>query len=425
LVGRGTTGRQGFLAALFAAAALLAMLGAAQSASAAETYDAGNGYYLGSATDADIPVENGKRDAADLRGVEPRIVGGRPVDISQVPWQTALVVSPLLNDGNAHERQFCGGSLVAPNVVVTAAHCIFNREGDALELFPEDVNVVTGRTVLSSSQGQELPVADFFVFFDDQGNTAYNPNNSAFDVAIFQLGANSTTGGLIQIPGPGEEPLWEPGREALVSGWGHTRSGGEGSDQLLATNVYMTPDGICDRVYSGNYTDTSTCAGVFNGGRDSCQGDSGGPLVAPTAQGGARLVGDVQSGIGCAEPRTPGIYGRFGSNPLQGGIANVVANLSGVNVLGSGATAPTTIVLAQGENMALNRAEEKCFAKNKCIEFDADKCTQIGQNVQCREILISKAKKGKRKKCKQNILYTAEGGTIQQLPQGERKCKTK
>ena len=144
------------------------MLSAAPAASAAETYDAGNGYYVGSVKDAGVPVEKGTPDPAELRSAQPRIVGGQPVDISQVPWQTALVVSPLTNDGNAHERQFCGGSLVAPNVVITAAHCIFNQEGDALQVFPEDVNVVTGRTVLSSSQGQELPVTDFFVFFDDQ-----------------------------------------------------------------------------------------------------------------------------------------------------------------------------------------------------------------------------------------------------------------
>ena len=399
------------------------MLVAAPAASADETYDAGNGYYVGSVTDADVAVEKGEPDAAELRSAQPRIIGGRPVDISQVPWQTAFTLSPLVAEGNAHDRQFCGGSLVAPNVVITAAHCIFDQEGTALQVAPDDVTVVTGRTVLSSSQGQELPVSNFFVFFDDQGNFAYDASNSAFDVAFLQLGANSTTGGLIQIPGPGEGPLWEPGREVLVSGWGHTREGGEGSDQLLATNVFMAPDGICDRVYSGQFTNTSTCAGVFEGGRDSCQGDSGGPLVAPTAQGGARLVGDVQSGIGCARQRTPGIYGRFGADPLQGGIANTVAGLSGVNVVGSGATAPTNITLAQGENIALNRAEENCFAKRKCQSFNADKCTQIGQNVQCRERLFFKLKGGKKKKCKQNILYTAEGGTIQDLPQGKRKCK--
>ena len=122
----------------------------------------------------------------------------------------------------------------------------------------------------------------------------------------------------IRLPGPDERELWNLGRSAIVSGWGHTSFEGSPSDQLLATEVYMTPESTCKLVYGNGFTSTtSICAGVFEGGRDTCQGDSGGPIAVPTAQGGFRLAGDVQSGIECANPRTPGIYGRFGTDPLQ------------------------------------------------------------------------------------------------------------
>ena len=396
----------------------------APAASAAETYDAGNGYYVGSVKDADIPVEDGTPDASELRSIQPRIVGGQPIDISQVPWQTALVLNPALVPPGAttKDRQFCGGSLVAPNMVITAAHCVFNREGTALELFPGDFNVITGRTVLTSSQGQELPVNDILVFLDAQGQPAYNAQNSGFDVALLQLGANSTTGGFIQIPGPGEEPVWEPGRRVLVSGWGTTRSQGESSDQLLATEVYMAEDGICDSVYSGNFTETSSCAGVVAGGRDSCQGDSGGPLVAPTAQGGVRLVGDVQSGIGCAEAFTPGIYGRFGADPLQTGLTNTIGARTGVNVLGSGGTAPTDITIPQAENLTLGHALQQC--RRGCTDISAKRCQPSGSGVQCQGVVKSK-RRGKRKTCTENLLYAADTGTITETRIGKRKCKTK
>jgi hypothetical protein len=209
----------------------------------------------------------------------------------------------------------------------------------------------------------------------------------------------------------------------LVSGWGHTRSGGQGSDQLLATEVYMARDSVCNRVYSGNFTDTSTCAGVVAGGRDSCQGDSGGPLVAPTAQGGVRLVGDVQSGIGCAEPRTPGIYGRFGANPLQDGLREAVAAQSGLNIVGSGATAPTNITIPQAENLTFARGDEQCRKTRGCRSFAAKRCRPSGTGVQCQGVVVSK-RNGRRKVCKENVLFAADTGTITETRLGKRKCKT-
>src|SRR5689334_5731381 len=83
------------------------------------------------------------------------VVGGTPTSIEKWPWQVALV-APRQSGGSAYERQRCGGVLVTRLAVVTAAHCV--RDGGFQPA--SRVSVVTGRRVLSSTQGAEIEAAD-------------------------------------------------------------------------------------------------------------------------------------------------------------------------------------------------------------------------------------------------------------------------
>ena len=106
--------------------------------------------------------------------MQPKVVGGSTASVSTYPWQAAVVYSTAQSPGkNAHQRQFCGGSLLTSRIVMTAGHCVADTDPDCsltcalsdpggdgtAKIDPNDVDVVLGRTTLSdTSQGAEYGV---------------------------------------------------------------------------------------------------------------------------------------------------------------------------------------------------------------------------------------------------------------------------
>ena len=284
----------------------------------------------------------------------PEIIGGNTTTIQEWPWQAAITQNPNIYAGTALQRHVCGGTLVAPTVVVSAAHCFFDvlpigNDDDTFD-DPEQFAVVTGRTQLSSSQGQEIEVKKIYHFADGGGRRLYDPITRAWDVVYVELKAPSTSQ-TIKVASPDERAVWQDDRAVTVTGWGHTTSGGLSSEVLREVQVEVTEDTGCSGSYGSTFlSDLMVCAGFDAGGKDACQGDSGGPLVAPLEGGGFRLVGDVSFGNGCAQAGFPGVYGRLADDPIRTALANGVSNLVGVNIVGSGGkppadnTNPTTTV---------------------------------------------------------------------------------
>jgi trypsin len=231
--------------------------------------------------------------AISARGV--KIVGGSVAAPGQFPWMVALV-DPATPD--AVNGQFCGGTVIAPRVVLTAAHCVYGST-------PSQMEAVIGRTRLSqAADGQRLKVTRVVRHPD------YDPKSTVNDVALIQL-AQPATVTPVPLDGPADVGAEAPATEVLTSGWGTVAEGGENSsDDLRFVRLRIRSPQRCQALYGAGVSATKTvCAGSSRAGEDSCQGDSGGPLLR--GEGDAmRLVGLVSFGSGCGRANVPGVYTR-------------------------------------------------------------------------------------------------------------------
>ncbi|KAF0700874.1 Aste57867_8626 [Aphanomyces stellatus] len=211
------------------------------------------------------------------------IVGGKEATVGQHLYVTGLRYSAPSSD-------FCGGSLIAPTVVLTAAHCMGS-----------DVNYVAiGTHYLSGTQdGEQIKVKQ----------QIKHPKNVAalntYDFAILILERASKY--------PPVQVSFDDvvgGTPTIVRGWGTTASGGLQSKVLKEVEVDALDNTKCNQLLSGAGVDkTMICAGGKLG-EDSCQGDSGGPLTVEQ-NGSELLVGVVSWGEGCAKQDKPGVYARI------------------------------------------------------------------------------------------------------------------
>ena len=226
------------------------------------------------------------------------IVRGYVPHASQWPWMTALLYSDTFKPQltTDFDRQFCGGALVRPKVVLTAAHCI-RKTGITSGA---DVDVLLGRRNLQETVGEKLDVAEVVV------HPAYDPVRDLNDVAVLHLAAPSSLAPAAII-----DPAvrLREGRRATVMGWGQLANAPVFSPVLRAADVPLWSPKRCRRAWKAEYFGSAmVCAGYLNGQVDSCQGDSGGPLMVLDRARGWQLIGVVSFGAKCAQPELPGVY---------------------------------------------------------------------------------------------------------------------
>jgi trypsin len=212
---------------------------------------------------------------------EPKIVGGEPAPKGLLPFQVSL------QSGGSH---FCGGSLISPDTVLTAAHCV--EDGSGFE-------VVTGILNLND-KGQTFKVKAVIV------HPKRNISTDNYDFAIVKLIGKSKSS-VVEVY---QSKINEV--SAITSGWGAIFEDGESSDDLMMVSVPTVTNKECSRSYS-TITNQMICAGYVAGGKDSCQGDSGGPLVFKGRDKSFKLIGVVSWGEGCAQPNKYGVYARVSS----------------------------------------------------------------------------------------------------------------
>ncbi|GAA2524794.1 serine protease [Pilimelia columellifera] len=196
-----------------------------------------------------------------------RIVGGRPAAEGAYPFMTYLSMG-------------CGGSLISPDIVLSAAHCF--EQSSSVTMYTGRVNWRSGE--MRSSAGIR------------KGRTATDR-----DWAVIKLNRPSTIQTFVKLP---TSANLDSGPMFRAIGWGATSEGGAGSPTLREVNLPFVSDQQCREVVAAQ----EICAGdVRNGQIDTCQGDSGGPLLAQH-NGAWVVVGLTSWGQGCARPGNPGHY---------------------------------------------------------------------------------------------------------------------
>jgi len=217
-----------------------------------------------------------------------RIVGGYEVSIQKHQHQVALRYKSCAQCVYSHS---CGGSLIAADIVISAAHCTFRR-------YVSQFIVVAGSDNHNGGDGYINKVRKIIM------HDSYNPATLDHDVSILFLATEFPIGnGFINTI---DMAYMYPkdNDKAIITGWGRTTQGGQPSPKLMEVEIPIVSQEKCRQAYGqSRITNSMICAGLDEGGKDSCQGDSGGPLLV-----NGQLTGIVSWGIGCAEPEYPGVY---------------------------------------------------------------------------------------------------------------------
>ncbi|XP_067221721.1 transmembrane protease serine 13a isoform X1 [Chanodichthys erythropterus] len=225
-----------------------------------------------------------------------RIIGGTASQLGQWPWQVSL----HFNGGHV-----CGGSLISPDFVVSAAHCFQSSMANS-----GNWRVYFG-TISQNTLKIPYYVKKIMV------NEKYSSVSNDFDVALLKLATPVTFSNTIQpVCLPTFDQTFPDGLVCRTSGFGTTQQGADhGSTILMDVAVNVIDARVCNssQVYRGAITKNMMCAGDMNGGRDSCQGDSGGPLECKDDNERWYLAGITSWGAGCGQRQKPGVYSRVTS----------------------------------------------------------------------------------------------------------------
>ncbi|UVD59388.1 trypsin-like serine protease (plasmid) [Rhizobium sp. Pop5] len=247
-----------------------------------------------------------------------RVIGGQAAKKGEWPWQVKILAPDPEQRGRFGGH--CGGSLIAPRWILTAAHCVTSGRSGKQDLFARDLLIVEGKSKIDkviSVDGPDKPglaVEDVIIHED------FDRKVFANDIALIKLAEPAVSKPAI-LASASDDAVEAAGHTAVVTGWGYTKADHGWDDKYLPTELQEVELPIvsredCRAAYRESsmrmnpIDERNVCAGYAEGGKDACQGDSGGPLVAQRPDKRWIQLGIVSWGAGCAEAEHYGVYTR-------------------------------------------------------------------------------------------------------------------
>mmetsp|Transcript_397 Transcript_397/g.589 ORF Transcript_397/g.589 Transcript_397/m.589 type:complete len:439 (-) Transcript_397:345-1661(-) len=210
-----------------------------------------------------------------------RIINGVEAEEDRYSYMVSL------KDNQGH---FCGASLIAKDIVLSAAHCAGGG-----------YDAIIGRHKHNDNDGDKVRVSKEFIHPKYNGQTTNN------DFMVLKLSRETKAGTPVKINSSRSTP--QDNQNVVVMGFGVTNENTQQtSNKLMEVTVKVVSDSECRESY-GNEITSSTMICAAASSKDSCQGDSGGPLILKGSSAATDIqVGIVSWGYGCADPSYPGVY---------------------------------------------------------------------------------------------------------------------
>ncbi|XP_053960408.1 uncharacterized protein LOC128864680 [Anastrepha ludens] len=262
---------------------------------------------LEQATPEIVPlVQESHCGTRNAEGVFFKITGATngEAEFAEFPWMVAISTIE-----ETYQIYTCGGAIIAPNVVLTAAHCVLNQPPEKLVARAGEWDT---QTTQEPQRHQDARVKEII------SNEDFDPSKIAGDIALL----------ILETPyiwAPNVQPICLPdanrtfdNSRCFATGWGKDKFGKAGVYQVILKKIELpiVPHATCEanlrrtRLSRFFQLDKSFICAGGEGGSDTCKGDGGSPLVCPDPKNPNRYyqAGIVSWGINCGEKNIPGVY---------------------------------------------------------------------------------------------------------------------
>jgi len=269
---------------------------------------------------AAVPVFAAEEPTGEDGGtVQPQVVGGEPVP--EGDYKFVAAIRDTTRGNTAYQQQFCGGTLIDRNSVLTAAHCLESVTAPQLR-------VTVGITSLKEpGEGQSRSVK--LITRHPQYTTSVV--SFRYDAAVLTLSRPVKNIAPARIPATDANGLETPDRQATVAGWGSTVKQPSNNDprypaRMQEAQVPIVSDATARRAYGADDYEPRLMLAAGRENKDTCQGDSGGPIFVEKSNGRVSQIGITSFGNGCGAKNFPGVYTEANSEDIRPFIYTAAGN---------------------------------------------------------------------------------------------------